>query len=342
MLDKKSTFYQYIKFLFIHFVFGCVWMWILLALWYLSPLPQWVRAALAAVWFVGVPLVTGPRGRLTKAAVLLLGFVCVCIIWAFQEAQYSDAAVPNLAQTPYAQISGEEVTVHKLRNSQYDKEGRATTRWETRQYQLNKLQTLDFFIIPFGYGNPMAHTMLSFGFEDGENVAISVEIERHPDRKFNPLSGMFRQFVLRYVIGTERDLISLRCHVAQDPVRFYPLKAKPKDIRKIFVSMLTRATRLHDKPEYYNTLTNNCTTNIIKYFELLSGNKLGFDWRFFMAYYIDEVLLELGLIDVSNTIEQARRLSMINARCLPDTVDEKAWSRAIREDPETLTESNLN
>jgi hypothetical protein len=277
MSERTTKFFKYTGFILIHFVFGCVWMWTILAFWYLSPLPQWARVVLAVVWLIGVPLTTGPRGRLTKAAVLFLGVISVCIVWVFQDAHYSDAAVSNLAQTPYAHFAGDNVTVLELRNSHYDEEGKATTRWETRTYQLNRLQTLDFFIIPFGYGNPMAHTMLSFGFDDGEYLAISVEIERRPDRKFDPLSGMFRQFVLRYVVGTERDLISLRCHVAKDPARLYPLKAKQKEIQDIFVAMLERATRLHEKPEYYNTLTNNCTTNIIGHFELLSKKKLVFD-----------------------------------------------------------------
>lgn len=334
MAERKSKVFQYIGFVSIHFMFGCVWIWTLLALWYLPLLPQWARIALAGIWLIGVPLGTGSRGRLTKAVVLSVGLGSVSMVWMFQEARYSEAAVPNLAQTPYSHISGNDVVVYNLRNSHYSQEGKAATRWETRTYQLDKLQTLDFFIIPFGYGNPMAHTMLSFGFEDGEYLSISVEIERLPDRRFDPLSGMFRQFILRYVAGTERDLISLRCHVAKDPVRLYPLKAKPKEIRGIFVSMLERATRLHNKPEYYNTLTNNCTTNIVKYFELLSGSDLGVDWRIYMAYYIDEILLKLGLIDGIGTIENTRILSSIHTRCPPDTVEEKAWSRAIREDTE--------
>ncbi len=341
MPEGKSKVLQYIGVVSIHFVFGCAWMWTLLALWYLPLLPQWTCISLAAMWFVGVPLTTGPRGRLTKAAVLFVGLGSVSIVWLFLEARYSEKAVPNLAQTPYAHISGNEVAIYNLRNSHYNRQGKTDTRWETRTYQLDRLQSLDFFVIPFGYGNPMAHTMLSFGFDGGEYIAVSVEIERLPDRSFDPLAGMFRQFILRYVVGTERDLISLRCHVAKDPVRLYPLKAKPKEIREIFISMLVRATLLHNRPEYYNTITNNCTTNIVRYFELLSGDKPGFDWRFYMAYYIDEVLLELDVIDGIGTIENTRILSSIHTRCPPDTVEEKVWSRAIREDTKTPVEPDI-
>jgi hypothetical protein len=56
----------------------------------------------------------------------------------------------------------------------------------------------------------VAHVFVSFGFSDGQHVAISVEGHRLKGRPCGVISSMFRQFQLIYIIGDERDVVGLR------------------------------------------------------------------------------------------------------------------------------------
>ena len=55
-----------------------------------------------------------------------------------------------------------------------------------------------------------AHAFVSFGFDDGGYVAISVEARREAGETYSPARGLMKQFEIMYVVGDERDLIGLR------------------------------------------------------------------------------------------------------------------------------------
>jgi hypothetical protein len=103
---------------------------------------------------------------------------------------------------------------------------------------------------------------VSFGFSDSQYVAISVEARREPGETYGPLTGMFKQFELIYVVGDERDLIGSRAVHGDYDVYLYPIRTTRERIRTLFLEMLARSNALATKPEFYNTLTNNCTSNV--------------------------------------------------------------------------------
>jgi len=70
---------------------------------------------------------------------------------------------------------------------------------------------------------------------------------------------------MTYVVADERDVVRLRTNVRRDPVYLYPARATPAQARAILVDMLQRANQLAAHPEWYNTLTNTCTTSIVKH-----------------------------------------------------------------------------
>jgi hypothetical protein len=116
---------------------------------------------------------------------------------------------------------------------------------------------------PFSGIPGSAHTLLSFEFENDIFVAISVEIRKEKGESYHPAKGLFDQYELMYVIGDEKDLIKLRANYRKDTVFLYPIKAEVEDIRSLFLDMIARTNKLKEKPEFYNTLTNTCTTNIV-------------------------------------------------------------------------------
>jgi hypothetical protein len=216
---------------------------------------------------------------------------------------------------PHAIFTGDSVTIRDIRNFDYDTAGNPTAFvYDRRSYDLRKLQTVWFVLAPFEPDNRgPAHSFLSFGFADSQYVAVSVEARKEKDESYTILKGILKRYEIMYVIGDERDLIRLR--VARgDTTYLYPIKTTPEKVRALFVQMLQRANQLRAEPEFYNTLTNNCTTNILSHANSVATKKIPYGREVLLPGYADELARELGLIDTDLSIEEARRRFQINDR----------------------------
>jgi hypothetical protein len=232
---------------------------------------------------------------------------------------------------PHATFNGSHVTIHDVRNFEWRKDGSAIERWEDRTYDLNKLESAWFALAPFERtSRGPAHTFLSFGFSDSQFVAISIEARREMDESYSLLKGLLRRFEVLYVVGDERDLIRVRTNVRDDDVYLYPIRTSPEKARRLFVEMLERATALREKPEFYNTLTNNCTTNILDHANRITPGKIPYGKEVLLPGYADELAQRLGLIDDEVPIDVIRSRYLVNARALK-YADDPRFSIRIRE-----------
>ena len=231
---------------------------------------------------------------------------------------------------PWAVFSGSRVDVHNVRNFRYRSVSDYDAAWEKRSYDLNRLQSAWFLVEPFepDWQGP-AHTLMSFGFEGDEHVAISVEIRKERGEEFSPWKGLLRQYEVMYVVGDERDLIQLRTNHRRDPVYLYPVRAPRERIRQMFVSMLQRANHLRENPEHYNTLTNTCTTNIVRHVNELVPGRIPWSYKVLLPGYSDELAYELGLIDTGLPFPEAKRRFRIDDDALR-AVGSEDFSRQIR------------
>ncbi|PYQ28643.1 MAG: hypothetical protein DMF56_15535 [Acidobacteria bacterium] len=214
---------------------------------------------------------------------------------------------------PVATFDGPLVTIRNIRNFQYENADRFTPAWYDKTFDLRRLESAWFVVEPFG-GPVAAHTFVSFGFGDDDFVAISVEIRKEKGEAFSPLKGLLRQYEIMYVVGDERDLIKLRSNVRKDPVYLYPMRTTPERMRAMFVSMLKRADDVAQHPEFYNTLTNTCTTNLVRHVNALMPGRIPLHPAVFLPGYSDRLAYKLGLIDTNLPFEQARESFHINSR----------------------------
>jgi hypothetical protein len=239
--------------------------------------------------------------------------------------------VPQQAIMARADVRGDSVIVHRLRNFSYTAEEEFSPAYEDRGYDLDKLESVWFIVTPFSrqWRGP-AHTFVSFGFADSQYVAISVEARRERGETYSPLSGLFRHFELMYVIGDERDLIGSRAAFGDYDVYVYPIRASRERIRALFVEMLDRSNALASNPEFYNTLTNNCTTNVVDHVNHIVPRAIPHGFKTALPGYADEVAFSLGLIDNATSLDDARRRFRVNeqARRYATAPD---FSRRIRE-----------
>jgi hypothetical protein len=222
---------------------------------------------------------------------------------------------PEHAVMPHADFRGDSVLIHNVRNFVYASGTNFTPKYEERAYDLSTLESVWFIVTPFSrsWRGP-AHTFVSFGFADSQFVGISVEARREPGENYAVLTGLLERFELIYVIGSESDLIGSRTAFAEFDVYLYPIRASPDKMRQLFIEMLQRANGLRTQPEFYHTVTNNCTSNVVAHVNSVAPGKVPHGLKTILPGYSDEVAYSLGLIDTTITLDESRRRFRVNDR----------------------------
>ncbi len=192
---------------------------------------------------------------------------------------------PDQAVLPWAEFHDDLVTVHNIRNCQYRTVDDYTVRLYSKTYDLRRLTSIDLIVVPFDDRPQIAHVAISFGFEDRDFLVTSVEVRRRAGQKYDTVSGFFNQFTLMYVLADERDIIWRETTGFLCEVYVYRTRATPKQSQEMFVDVLRRVNKLAREPEFYNTVTNNCTTNIRNHVNRLLPDKVPYDYRVLLPGY---------------------------------------------------------
>jgi hypothetical protein len=236
---------------------------------------------------------------------------------------------PEVAVMPRALIDGDHVRITGVRNFDYRSRNDFTSHYEEREVDLSHLTGLDFFVSYFLEG-PVAHTFVSFLFDNAAPLSISIETRPEVGRGFEPVASMFKQFELIYVVGEERDLVGVRAIHRHEPVYLYHINTSPESARRLFLVYLRRINELAERPEFYNLLTNSCTINIIRYANA-AGRKGGFDFRHLLNGLIGSYLYASGRLDTALPFDELRRRSLINKDAeAADSAPEPEFSQRIR------------
>lgn len=297
---------------FIRFCFLLMAGWATVAILY-SNLPGFLRPWGAGIFGVGslVALVGMYRYRQARRG-FLAAFAVVLVWWLLMPPSNSRNWQPDVAVLPWADIQGNRVTIHNIRNCDYRSETDYTVHYYDKTFDLNKLKSVDLALVY--WGSPyIAHTMLSFGFEGEGIVCFSIETRKEVGEAYSTVKGFFRQYELTYVVADERDLIGLRTNYRGEQVYLYRLNASPDLARKAFLSYLREVNSLKERPEWYNALTSNCTTNI-------RGHTVPYnpgarhDWRIIVNGFVDEMLYEGKVVDTSLPFPELKKRSLINER----------------------------
>ena len=305
--------------------------WSILAIYY-SNLPAAVRPYAAGMFGLasfGILLFVRPKRR-GKATFLTL-FALLVIWWLAMPPSNTRDWQPDLATLAWAEIVGNKVAIHNIRNCDYRTETDFTVRHYDKTFDLAKLKGVDFYLVYWG-SPKIAHTMMSFDFEGEGNVTFSIETRKEKGEDYSTIKGFFRQYEILYVVADERDLVRLRTNYREkgkgEDVYLYRLNVTPDTARKIFLSYLNEVNRLKDQPQWYNALTGNCTTSIRKHTMPYNPNHR-FDWRMIVNGYIDEMLYERGTLNRSLPFAELKKLSYINPRAQAADKD-PAFSQLIR------------
>ena len=281
-------------------------------------------AALTLLAFVFLPR----RGRTLLGSVG--AFALLVVLFFLIPASNERAWQPEVAVTPYATINGDQVTIHNVRNFLYRTETDFTPRWETRTYDLSKLDSIDLIAV-YWAGKAIAHIMVSFGFAGKDYLAVSIETRKEKGENYSTLAGFFRQYELYYVVADERDVIGVRTTYRrpQEDVYVYRIAGPVKNARRVFLDYLKSMNQLREHPSYYNTLTTNCTTSVL-FHTRMNPESPPMSWKILVSGYVPDYLYGLGRLDTTRPFAELERISRVNERAHA-AGDDIAFSRRIRE-----------
>lgn len=257
-------------------------------------------------------LVLNRRPRV-PIAIFGVVFLTFAVLWSRIEPSNDREWQPDVARLAWAEIDGDRVTIHNIRNFDYRTPTDYTPRHYDKTFDLNELDEVDLSTV-YWMGDAIAHVMVSFGFAGRDYVTVSIETRKEVGEEYDTIRGFFRQYELIYVVGDDRDLVRLRTNYRKDPVEdvyMYRTRAPRENARRLFLDYLREINSLHDRPEFYNTGTTNCTTNVYRH-TLVNPGRHHFSWKILLSGYAAEYVYENGMLDTSRPFAELRRLSLVN------------------------------
>ena len=289
--------------------------WGAAALWFQVPGGPKLRYLVIGLWLLFslamVLALARGEGWLALAGFLLI-FAGVLVWWATIKPSNERIWADDVARNSHGEVSGNTVTLSNVRNFDWRSDTDYTQRWETRQYDLRQLESLD--MITSYWGKPaIAHLLFSFGFTDGRHVVFSVEIRRKRGEAFSEIGGFFKEFELSVIAADERDIIRVRTNVRGEDDYLFRVRLPQADIRSLFLAYLAQTNELVNTPRFYNTITVNCTTLVYTMIQHIIG-RLPVSYRVLLSGYIPEYVYSLGGLDGRYTVAQLRAMGRITDR----------------------------
>jgi len=223
---------------------------------------------------------------------------------------------PAQAQLPLIeQISdggGRSYRIQNLRDFRYAADGSiAEARYYNDQFAAQSVARVWLGISHFGPVG-LAHVFLSFEFDDGRYLVASVEARLKEDQYYSPVRGVLRQYHKIIVLGTEADIIGLRSHIRGERVLLYPLLLSAENRQFLFNAIVQDAAHLQQAPGFYNTLIDNCLSNLVKHDPGYRGWLSLTDYRLLLPGFSDGLAYERGWLYNGQPLEELREAARID------------------------------
>ena len=265
-------------------------LWAVLALWFQAPGATAGRYSFTALWLlcaIGLGYRLWAGGVWWHSALSYLLMLVLLLAWWNTITPSNDRDwADDVAFITTGTVVGDRVTLNHVRNFHWRGIDDYDIRWETRNYELSQLRSVDMLTSQWGFPG-IAHVLVSFGFADGQQVIFSVEIRRERDESFSTIGGFFKDFELAIVATDERDAVRVRTNIRDEDVALYRIGLNRKDARELFLSFVTQANALAEHPRFYHTITGNCTTVIYSMMKQIV-NGLPLDYRLLLSARLPE------------------------------------------------------
>jgi hypothetical protein len=308
-------------------------LWACLALWYQLPGPAAVKIGAGVLWagFGLAALVLLWRGRAGRALLsYAAGFALLLGWWGTILPAQDRVWADDVARQVRSRVEGSVVTMDNVRNFDWRSDTDYTPRWETRRYDLDRLRTVDV-ALSYWTGPAIAHTLVSFGFDDGRFLTFSIEIRKERGESFSSVGGFFKQFETSLIAADEHDIVRVRTNVRGEDVYMYRVQLPQAEMRSLFLAYLGEGDSLVREASFYNTLTANCTTIVYALAKRIVPG-LPMDYRLLASGYLPDYLFDVGGLVPGYSMEALRAAGRITDRAIAtDRTPGADFSQAIRQ-----------
>jgi hypothetical protein len=294
--------------LFFLFVIGSS-IWFCLAIWFQEPINSFIAKTIIVAWFIFAIFVLLNYSnkkiisRSKSTFLYVVGFA-LSLIWYFSIAPLQNREWdPEVAQVLNFEKNGSLVTLHNVRDFNWRTEKDYDVHWISRTVDLNKIKGVNV-ITSYWMGPQIAHTLVSFDFENSEPLTFSIEIRKEKNESFSAIGGFFRKFELSLIASNETDIVYTRSNIRKEQVYFFPIKMPKVEMQALFEQYLDKTVDLEKNPKWYNTLTSNCTTLVFDMAQAVSKHQLPLDYRLLASGYLPNYLHDLHSIDPKWTMKE--------------------------------------
>jgi hypothetical protein len=296
-------------------IIGFSAIWGAFALWYQAFGGHALKTVWVLLWmgFSLAMLIALWQGRLALALIAFaVAFGLLQVWWQRIPPSNDRIWADDVAQMTTGKVIGNRVTLYNVRNFDWRTNSDYVQRWETRDYDLDHLNSVDM-IMSYWQGPAIAHMLISFGFDGGEHVVFSVEIRRQKSQKYSEIGGFFKEFALSVIAADERDVIRVRTNVRGEDDYLYSLRMPLTAMRSLFIAYVEEANTLVNAPRFYNTVTVNCTTLVYHMMERIVG-RLPMDYRVLFSGYLPAYVYQVGGLDTRYSLAELRTRGRITDR----------------------------
>jgi uncharacterized protein DUF4105 len=290
-------------------------IWGAFALWYQLPLVAALRIIGVSLWAalsLGALLVLWRRHSRRGLYGFVAAFVILLVWWHRIQPSNDHIWADDVAQMTSGVLAGPQVTLRNVRNFDWRSDTDYRDRWETRQYDLDKLRSVDM-IMSYWSVPAIAHMLVSFGFEGADYVVFSVEIRREKGEQFSEIGGFFKEFELSIIAADERDVIRVRTNVRGEDDYLYRLQMSQSAMRSLFLAYTDQANQLVKVPRFYNTVTANCATLVYHMMKRIV-NHLPLNYSLLLTGYLPQYVYGIGGLDSRYSFENLRAGGRITER----------------------------
>ena len=232
--------------------------------------------------------------------ILLILLLIILFVWQITADSPSNSRdwYDFYAKTPDAVTSTSSVTLLNVRNWNHGTSGTLSKDWlDEIEINPTDIESIWFALSRFGNSEVSGHSFLSFELTTGEVYSLSIEARREVGEEYSVFYGLFNQFELWYGWGTERDFLGTRLFGADDQLEYYRLNLTAEEAQAIFSAVARETQSIADNPEFYNTLTANCTNLLAKTINQSYPGRIPYDLAWNLPGRSVEFLHEQALID---------------------------------------------
>lgn len=195
-------------------------------------------------------------------------------------------------------LPGETISISKIRDWQYALNSITEKSYFDASFAPNDIAAMWMYEQQLDSSGLIAHTFVVFEFDDSygraKYLGLSVETRREKGETYSLLGGVLRQFEITHIWATEKDLVTRRVLFLDYPLTRYKLEMPVAYYAQIFRKFAQETKGLASQPQWYNTVTNNCTSSLIKYVNESESNAIPIHYSYVLTGKVDEYLADLG------------------------------------------------